>query len=101
MRVAIAAMKSDISSEVSSKAARAPFYLVFDENGELLESIENPYAEVGGGAAPKASRLLAENGIDRVVAEEFGAKFKALLEGAGIEPIQKSGEVQKALRELI
>ena len=68
MKIAVAAMASDVDSEIAKQSARAPFYLLFDKQGGMLEAISNPFAEVDRGAAPQAAVLLANKEVTLLVA---------------------------------
>jgi len=46
MKIAVAADTTNTDAPVSMHAARAPCYLVYNENGELLDTITNPYHSV-------------------------------------------------------
>ena len=50
MLIAIAAENKNIDSLVSTRAARAPYFLIF-KNGVLIESIKNVFSAGGGGPA--------------------------------------------------
>ena len=101
MKIAIAATSADINAMVDMHAARAACYLLFDDQGELLEVLANPYSEVTRGAAPKVTQLLVENGVALLAAGEFGPKFEAELEMNNIRHIQKSGVVVDLIREIV
>ena len=100
MKIAIAANSNDSDAEVSAHAARALFYLIYDENGTLLDAITNPYSSVERGAAPRAAQLLQEHGVESLVAVEFGGRFVAVLEEHNITTVLGSGPVSKMVKEM-
>jgi len=101
MKIAIAAMAPDIDSRIAKHSARAPFYLLFDAQGEMLEVVSNPFAGVDRGAAPQAARLLADKGATLLAAGDFGPRFVSELEERGIDQIQRSGQVSEIVRQLV
>ena len=101
MKIAIAANTQDSHAQVSAHAARAPFYLLYDENGTFLDSIANPYSSVERGAAPRAAQLLQEHGVDTLVAVEFGDRFVAKLEEHNITAVLGGDSVSKAIRQVL
>jgi len=101
MKIAIAAMAPDVNSGIAKHSARAPFYLLFDEHGEMLEVVSNPFAEVDRGAAPQAALLLADKGVTLLAAGDFGHRFVSELEERGIDHIQRSGQVSDIVRQLV
>ena len=42
MKIAIASVDKDENSEISSRGGRAPYYLIFNEKREFLETVSNP-----------------------------------------------------------
>jgi predicted Fe-Mo cluster-binding NifX family protein len=79
MKIAIASTNQDLSGEIYLNGGRAPYYLIVDEKGELLESIKNPFAVGGGGAGFGVSKMLADKGVDKVVVGEVGENMKSAL----------------------
>jgi len=101
MKIAVAVMKPDAEALIANHGARAPYYLLFTEQGEALEEVLNPYAEVDRGVAPLAAGLLADKGVTLLAAGDFGSKFISKLEKEGIEHVQRSGKVSDIVRQLI
>ena len=100
MKAAIAAEGKSVDSPVSSRGGRAPFYLIFDD-GELEEVVKNPFAVGGGGAGWSVAYLLAEKGVDVVVAGRFGPNMETALEEKGLKAVEISGvSVEEALGSL-
>lgn len=100
MKIAIATENSDVSSEISAQGARALFFLIFGDNGELLEILENPYADNASRTGPDVANMLHKLHVTKVVAGRFGPKFEAVLKGYHIECIVQTGfaaQVAKAL----
>lgn len=100
MTIAIAAEGQDINAQVSHHGARAPYYLFFDEKGNLLEVVSNPYSGAERGAGPKAAQFLVQQGAAIVVAAEFGEKFLTELEDAGRQLVQKQGVISDIIKDL-
>jgi predicted Fe-Mo cluster-binding NifX family protein len=99
--IAVATFEKTESGQISDKAARAPYYLVFDKSGKLLEIISNPFRDAAGGAGPKMADLLAEKNVTIVVAGAFGYKMAKALEAKGIKHHEATGIVKKAVEELL
>ena len=69
MKIAIASTSKGEDGEISQKGGRAPFYLIYDEEGGLQETVKNPVEQGGGGVGPFVAKMLADkgcrvNGID-------------------------------------
>ena len=93
MRVAIASEGKDENSEISSRGARAPFYLVF-EKGKLVETIKNPFAVGGGGAGWSVAHMLADKKVNLVIAGRVGPNMITALKEKGLKSKESSGKIK-------
>lgn len=98
---AIASNEATKESNVSDLAARAPFYLLFDLSGNLLEVLKNPFADTSGRAAPQAAEFLAGAGVTKLVAEKFGHKMVIELDSKGIDHLESKGAVESVIRKIL
>jgi predicted Fe-Mo cluster-binding NifX family protein len=89
------------AGHIGNVAARSPYFLFFDSQGHLIEVLENPYRDVGGRAGPLVADLMAEKGVTSVVAGNFGQNIVASLDKKGIQHIELSGQVGKALESVL
>jgi predicted Fe-Mo cluster-binding NifX family protein len=96
--IGVASPGKTAADMVGSIAARSPFFLVFNTNGGLVEVLENPYRDSGGGAGPLVAELMAKKGITTMVAGNFGMNIKASLDEKGIKYFEFQGRVGEALR---
>ena len=99
--IAVAAIDKTEKAEVSEKAARTPYYLLFDEHGKLMEVIANPFHDVSRGAGPKVASFLAGKNVTTVLADHFGHKMMTALDEEGINYYEVTGMVKKAVEEFI
>lgn len=100
----LVAVASDGKSEtdfVSRVAARSPYFLLFNEEAELVEIVENPYRNIGGGAGPLVAEFLAAKGVTTIVAGNFGMNIKRSLEQMGLEHFEFQGEARKAAQRAL
>lgn len=100
MKIAIAATSPDADAQVDERSARAPYYLFFDTETGLSEVLPNPVAKGERSAGPQAAAFLISKGVDKVVAGDFGPRFSAGLENAGIVYMQRTGAISGILTEL-
>jgi predicted Fe-Mo cluster-binding NifX family protein len=101
MRIAVAALKKKETSEIATQAGRAPFYLVFDESGTLVHTFKNPFSRGGGGAGFGVAKMLADNGIDTVVAGKFGQNMRDAFKERGLVSHEKEGKVLDAVHVIL
>ena len=99
--IAVAAVDRTENSRVCQEAARAPYYLIFNQQGKLLEVISNPFIAAARHAGPKVAALLAEKNVTVMLSGDFGHKLKIALDEKGINHLAATGVVQKAIQELL
>jgi len=78
MKIAIAKLGKEEDSEISEKAGRAPYYLIY-ETDKLIEVWKNPFAIGGGGAGTSVAKVMETKGVKEVIASNFGEKMEAAL----------------------
>jgi predicted Fe-Mo cluster-binding NifX family protein len=100
MRIAVATLKKRETSQISVQAGRAPYYLIFNENFELLETVSNPFKRGGGGAGFGVVKMLADKKVDTVIAGGFGKNMIETLTERGIKYLEATGDVKKALLQI-
>lgn len=99
-KLAVAAEGSEINSSISSRAARAPFYIIFEKNGRMIMSIQNTAAEESSGASSKAVKLLQKYGVGTLVAGDFGGKILDAMKEQEIKHVIATGIVSETIRSL-
>ena len=100
-KIAVASNGETLKASVSNKAAKCPYYLIFDSKGELIKVIDNPYGNAGGGAGPSAANFLAKTGVTIVIAGNFGSKMTNTLQSNGITRFRFKGSVGDAVKEVL
>jgi predicted Fe-Mo cluster-binding NifX family protein len=100
MKIAIAETSSEENAQVAMQGARAPYYLLIDTESGISEALRNPAAQFERGAGPQAAAFLIGRGIDKVVAEDFGPKFRTDLENGNIVCEEKTGAVSEVVTKL-
>ncbi len=101
VKIAVAAENSIETSEISDKAGRAPFFLIFDGSGSFLKAIENPAQNQQGGASSSVAALLEKESVKILIAANFGTKMEDNLKAAGIEYHEHSGTAKEVVDTLI
>ncbi len=96
---AVAATGKDIHSQVSKVAARAPYYIFFDEENRLLGAERNPHAEATRGAGVKAADYLGKKKVQKIIAGQFGQKMLSRLQTHNIQAIRGQGSVIDILKK--
>lgn len=92
-------MQAVKKSEISMRAGRAPFYLVFDD-GKLTEKIKNVFAKGGGGAGFSVAYMLADKNIDLVIAGQIGGNMQSALKERQVEFKEQTGKIEDNLKKV-
>ena len=98
-KIAIAANDKTLVASISKQAGPAPFFLIFDGKGKLIETIANPFKEGGGGIA--VADFLAGKGVTIVVAQGFGDKIVQVMKDKGIKAVAFKGTVEEAVKKVL
>ena len=101
MKIAIATVEKNSISTISTRGGRAPYYLIFNENGELLDTISNPFVSGGGGAGVGVAKMLADINVAIVIAGAIGEKMEESLNKRDVKFYEKEGLAEEILKEFI
>lgn len=99
--IAVASHDRTVDSTIENVAAKSPYFLVFDNQGKLVETLENPYRETGSGAGALVADLMAEKGVRTFVAGNFGEKIRLSLDEKGISFFEFTGQVREAVSTVL
>jgi predicted Fe-Mo cluster-binding NifX family protein len=112
MKIAVASAGKTPEAAVSDMPASAPYFLLFDGKGKLLEAIDNPYKNALNPAAGTANinveklaadlaNYFADKGATVVVAEFFGPPIVDSMKARGIAPATFKGTAQDAVKKVL
>ena len=100
-KFAIAADGDQTSSEIAKLAGIAPFFHIYDINGNLLEVLANPHLDREWGTGPAAAATLADMGVTVLVARRIpGPKMEDVLVAHEIRIVRRLGMVHDVVVEL-
>jgi len=100
MKIAIPASSDKSEALVDERFGRCPFFCFYNNETKKIEFMENNLKNGAGGVGPQVSEFLANNGVNRVYAVEFGPKAKDVLDKLIIETqIVKSGQTVRKIIE--
>ncbi|WP_347489437.1 NifB/NifX family molybdenum-iron cluster-binding protein [Desulfoscipio sp. XC116] len=84
MRIAVSAAGSEVSAPAEERFGRCAYFLVFNEQGELQEVIDNQGSASAGGAGIRTTQLLLSNKIDVVLTGRVGPNAMSALSSGGM-----------------
>ncbi len=96
MKIAIAVTSKEQNAPVSDQPGRAAFFMIFDGEGRLLETLKNPFSVGGGGAGFGVAKMLADREVEVVVAGKFGTNMVNALEERGLRHYRMQGTAAEA-----
>jgi predicted Fe-Mo cluster-binding NifX family protein len=99
-KIAVSANGETLAASVSRQAGLSPFFLLFDEKGKLIGTIDNPYKEGGSAGIPVAD-FLASKGVTIVVAEGFGDRIVEVMKSKGIKAVAFKGSAEEAVKKIL
>jgi predicted Fe-Mo cluster-binding NifX family protein len=102
MKIAITAMGKEIDSQVDPRFGRAQYILIVDQDGAILEAIDNSQnLNAMRGAGIQTAKILADRKVDVLMTGHCGPNAFTTLKAAGIKvAIEESGTVEEALQRL-
>jgi predicted Fe-Mo cluster-binding NifX family protein len=98
--IAVAGESALADAPISQVAARCAYFLFFNESGELVEALANPYQHQRREAGPQVVQLLSQKGVHTVIAGEFGAKMIAALKQKNMAFRTDTGRAAEAVRRI-
>lgn len=72
IRIGVAASGKDETSAVADRFARAPFFIIADEEGNVIETIENEAGAEQHGAASRALMTLSRKKVSVLLVPGWG-----------------------------
>jgi predicted Fe-Mo cluster-binding NifX family protein len=100
-KFAIAADGDQSSAEIATLAGIAPFFHLYDVNGNILEVLPNPHLDMEYGTGPACAATLADMGVTVLVARKIpGPKMDDVLKAREVRIVRRLGTVQDVVNEL-
>jgi predicted Fe-Mo cluster-binding NifX family protein len=78
-------------AEVDPRFGRCGYFLLVDTESDERIVLRNPAVEASGGAGTQAAQWLADQGVEVVIASEFGPKALRALQAGGLQAYSVSG----------
>ena len=98
---AIAADGPQPMALVAKLAGIAPYFHIYDIDGNQLEVLANPHLDMAFGIGPAAATTLADMGVTVLVARRVpGPKMHDVLKERNVRLVRRNGTVQDVVDEL-
>jgi predicted Fe-Mo cluster-binding NifX family protein len=99
-KIAVAANGETYAAPVSVQAGGAAFFLIFDKEGKLIETLANPEKNAASPGSAAVDFLVGK-GATVVVAEGFGPKIVEVMKGKGIRAVAFKGSAGEAVKNVL
>jgi predicted Fe-Mo cluster-binding NifX family protein len=99
--IAVASTGPTTESSVDHRAGRSAYFLIFDNEGKLVEAVDNPHKNADRSAGSLAAELLDGKGVTLLVAGSVGGRMAEELEKREIAYIEITGTVADALERAL
>ena len=93
MKICFSSTGETLDAPLDFRFARAVFFLIVDENCNLVKSIENTGVNAIHGAGPLAAQVLANEKVDVLITGNIGPNALGALRMAGIKVFASKGEM--------
>jgi predicted Fe-Mo cluster-binding NifX family protein len=101
-KICVATQEKSAEAAVSDKAAQAPFFLIFDEKGNLVEALDNPLLK---GRHQEVGKLmvgfLADKGVTAVIGKDYCGDIIGILKNKGITAYNFEGSAAEAVARVV
>jgi predicted Fe-Mo cluster-binding NifX family protein len=101
MKICVTSQGPDMDAEVDPRFGRARYFIIYDDEDESFESLDNEQnVNAAGGAGIQSATTIAEKDCDWVVSGHMGPKAMSVLQEADVSvAIGASGTVKDALQQ--
>ncbi|HMK33718.1 MAG TPA: NifB/NifX family molybdenum-iron cluster-binding protein [Desulfomonilaceae bacterium] len=102
MKIAVTSMGTEIHSQVDPRFGRARYIVILDENGTVLEAVDNSRnSNALKGAGIQAAKVVADRKVEVLVTGHCGPNAFRALQAAGVKVVvEQSGTVKDVLDRL-
>ncbi|UCD14604.1 MAG: NifB/NifX family molybdenum-iron cluster-binding protein [Thermoplasmatales archaeon] len=100
MKIVISATGKDTESNIDLTFHRCPFFLIIDTETNSLKTIVNTTRERPTEIGATVGQIVANEGIDTVIATNIGPRAFEIFQQYGIKIYQAKGKVNEAIQQL-
>ncbi len=100
-KICVATQEKSPEAAVSDKAGLAPYFLIFDEKGNLIETIDNPFKTRKFEAGHLMADFLPTKGVTAVIGTDYCGEIVDVLKNKGVIPYNFHGNAKEAVEKLL
>lgn len=80
MKICVTSQGQDLKSKIDPRFGRCYYFLVLNEEGELVKSVYNPGSKISKGAGIKAAQSIVDEEIEVVITGKIGPNASSVLQ---------------------
>lgn len=100
-KICVATQVKSPEAAVSDKAALAAYFLIFDEKGNLVEAIDNPFKKKTLEAGKLLADFLPEKGITAIIGTDYCGDIIGIFKHKGVTAYNFEGSAAQAVAALV
>jgi len=100
-KICVATGDKSPEAAVSDKAGLAPYFMIFDEKGDLTEVINNPFKTRKFEAGHLIADFLPTKGVTAVIGTDYCGEIVDVLKNKGVIPYNFHGSAKEAVEKLL
>ena len=97
-KICVATREKSPEAAVSNKAALAPYFLFFDEKGNFVQAIDNPFQKKTLEAGKLMANFLGEKGFTAVIGTDYCGDIIGIFKNSGVTAYNFEGSAADAAR---
>jgi predicted Fe-Mo cluster-binding NifX family protein len=102
MKIAISSTGDSLSSEVDLRFGRCQYFIIYGDESENFEVLDNDAQQASGGAGVQAAQTIVNSGAKAVLTGNVGPKALQTLEAAGLAVfLGASGTVKETIAKYV
>ena len=100
-KICVATREKSIEAPVSDKAGLAPYFLIFDQKGNLIEMIDNPFKDRKFEAGHLIADFLPGKGVSAIIGTDYCGEIVDVLKNKNLTPYNFQGSAKEAVEKLL
>lgn len=85
MKICITSTGPNLDSPIDPRFGRCAYFLIVDEQGKLIKTVENTGVQAMRGAGVTAAQIVANEGVDIIITSNIGPNAFSVLGSSGIK----------------
>ncbi len=98
--IAVASSGREPESQIE-RAGRSPYFLLFDKEANMVEAVDNPFADARRQAGVSSVGFLYKKNVRVIIAESFGDRIEEEIKNRAMKNFQYRGRADEAVKAFL